>query len=57
MKKHLAFSTIANYGIDELNTPDKLVTKEDAQLAVEHAECYMNIAEDLLIWRESEERK
>jgi len=43
------FYAIAKYGIDELNlSPDELFKKEDAELAVNHAELCVRVANNLL---------
>jgi len=49
------FYTIAKYGIDELNLPpDELFKKEDAELAVSHAELCVRVANELLAQRRVE---
>jgi len=47
------FYPIAKYGIDELNLPpDELFKKEEAELAVSHAELCVKVANDLLNQKE-----
>ena len=51
------FYAIAKYGIDELNIPpDKLFKREEAELAVNHAKNCVDVAHNLFIHKESEER-
>ena len=50
------FYTIAKYGIDELNIPpDELFKREDAELAVNHAELCVRVANNLFYHRKREE--
>jgi len=50
------FYTIAKYGIEELNLPpDELFKKEDAELAVNHAELCVRVANNLLYQKRNEE--
>jgi len=50
------FYTLAKYGIEELNfPPDKLFTKEDAELALKHAKECSRVASNLLYLRRMEE--
>jgi HEPN domain-containing protein len=50
------FYTIAKYGIDGI-PPDKLFTREDAELALKHAKDCVNITGDLFFRKKSEEAK
>jgi HEPN domain-containing protein len=49
------FHTLANYGINDI-PPDKLFTKEDAELALKHAKDCVKVADNLLIQKEVEKR-
>jgi HEPN domain-containing protein len=52
------FYTIAKYGIEELEvSPEKLFEKEDAELAVKHADLCVRVASNLLTQKNIEERK
>ena len=52
------FYTIAKYGLAELNVPpDKLFRKEDAELAINHAKRCVNVADNLLMCKENEEKR
>jgi HEPN domain-containing protein len=52
------FYTIGKYGIEEMNfSPDKLFEKEEAQLAINHANYCVSLADELLIHRKQEVRK
>lgn len=50
------FYTLAKYGIEELDfPPDKLFTKEDAELALKHAKECVAVADRLLGYKRMEE--
>ncbi len=50
------FYTLAKYGIEELDfPPDKLFGREDAELALKHAKECVAVADDLLIFKRTEE--
>jgi HEPN domain-containing protein len=52
------FYTIGKYGIDELDiSPDELFKKEDAELAVKHAEFCLRVASDLHIQKKLENNR
>jgi HEPN domain-containing protein len=49
------FYTIGKYGIGKLNIPpDQLFKREDAELALKHAELCLKVADDLLLQKNLE---
>jgi HEPN domain-containing protein len=50
------FYTVAKYGVGNI-PPDKLFTREDAELALKHAKDCVNVADELLFKKKTEEKR